>query len=401
MAMNVGNEGPSSEINVTPMIDVLLVLLIIFMVTQPMSRRAFDVQVPPEQQQRQAQQQQSSQIVLELRADGVYAINNQPYTRDQLDAALHEIYDARPAKLLFIKAAASRKYADVVDAMDIARGAGVQVIGFTPDERAGSWGRHFGVIFVVPPSPPSPVPRSDADPVGPPRRGGARPTVPAARLRLPRRRSGVGAVLSFVVHAAIIVMLVQRGRAALDNGGGGAGPRGGGAGGVEFFTLPAPPAMTAVPLPPAPAIVAPTIVLPEDALADLVPVAPPSMPPTEPAPGSGSAGGGGAGGGAGGGVGTEIGPGTGGDERYIFPPNPRGVIVPPENPPKAVRGRAYRVQFWVSADGRVERIVVTPEISDEKYRRDFHERMRNYRFYPAKTRDGRPVPHVVAITNTP
>jgi biopolymer transport protein ExbD len=137
MAMNLEREGLSADINVTPMIDVLLVLLIIFMVTQPMSRRAFDVQVPPEQRQQQ-QQQQSSQIVLELRADGSYAINNQPYTLTQLGAVLQQIYDARPAKLLFIKAAPSRKYAEVVEAMDLARGAGVQVIGFTPAEQGGS-----------------------------------------------------------------------------------------------------------------------------------------------------------------------------------------------------------------------------------------------------------------------
>lgn len=139
MAINLGSGsgGLSSDINVTPMIDVLLVLLIIFMVTQPMSRRAFDVQVPPEQRQ-QRKQQQSSQIVLELRADGSYAINNQPYTQQQLDTALHQIYDARPAKLLFIKAAPSRQYHDVVEAMDIARGAGVQVIGFTPSDQGGS-----------------------------------------------------------------------------------------------------------------------------------------------------------------------------------------------------------------------------------------------------------------------
>ncbi|HXF96719.1 MAG TPA: biopolymer transporter ExbD [Gemmatimonadales bacterium] len=131
--------GLSSDINVTPMIDVLLVLLIIFMITQPLSRRAFDVQVPPEQRQPQRQPQQSNQIVLELRADGSYAINNQPVTLSGLDGALHQIYDARPAKLLFIKAAPNRKYAEVVEAMDIARGAGVQVIGFTPaDQQGGS-----------------------------------------------------------------------------------------------------------------------------------------------------------------------------------------------------------------------------------------------------------------------
>ncbi len=135
MGSSGGGEGLSSEINVTPLIDVLLVLLIIFMITQPLSRKAFDVQVPPEQQTKQ-KQQQSSQIVLELKADGSYAINGQPYSVNQLDQAFHQIYDPRPAKLLFIKAAPNRKYLDVMQAMDIAHGAGVQVIGFTPPEQA-------------------------------------------------------------------------------------------------------------------------------------------------------------------------------------------------------------------------------------------------------------------------
>ena len=73
--------------------------------------------------------------MLELRADGSYAINNQPYALSQLDGALHQIFDPRPAKLLFIKTAPNRKYREVVEAMDIATGAGVQVIGFTPPEK--------------------------------------------------------------------------------------------------------------------------------------------------------------------------------------------------------------------------------------------------------------------------
>jgi biopolymer transport protein ExbD len=141
MAMAPGGArgGLSSDINVTPMIDVLLVLLIIFMITLPLSRRAFDVQVPPEQKQQPRQQEQSSQIVLELRPDGSYAINNNPVALAQLDAQLHQIFDQRPAKLMFIKAAGTRKYREVVEVMDIARGAGVQVIGFTPaDQQQGA-----------------------------------------------------------------------------------------------------------------------------------------------------------------------------------------------------------------------------------------------------------------------
>src|SRR2546426_11371794 len=108
MGSTGGGEGLSSEINVTPLIDVLLVLLIIFMITQPMSRKAFDVQVPPKQQTKSKTPPQA-QIVLELRPDGSYAINGQPYALNQLDQAFHQIYDPRPAKLLFIKAAPNRK----------------------------------------------------------------------------------------------------------------------------------------------------------------------------------------------------------------------------------------------------------------------------------------------------
>jgi biopolymer transport protein ExbD len=135
MAMGTGTTSGTvqSDINVTPMIDVLLVLLIIFMITQPLSRMALDVQVPPPDTP-MTNKAPPSQIVLELGNDGGYAINGQPVPKDQLDTQIHAIYDQRPAKLLFIKAGTNRLYQDVIDAMDVARGAGVQIIGFTPRE---------------------------------------------------------------------------------------------------------------------------------------------------------------------------------------------------------------------------------------------------------------------------
>ncbi len=135
-----GGGGLSSEPNVIPMIDILLVLLIIFMMTITQNRKAMDIQLPEEQEAQQEQQQESDQIVLELKEDGTYAINATPVTLSQLDQAVHELYDQRPAKIMFLKTARNRRWRDVVTAMDIVRGAGVQVIGFTPREKEGEAG---------------------------------------------------------------------------------------------------------------------------------------------------------------------------------------------------------------------------------------------------------------------
>ena len=132
--------GLSSEPNVIPMIDILLVLLIIFMMTITQNRKAMDVQIPEEQEAQQEQQQESDQIVLELKEDGTYAINATPVTLAQLDNAVHALYDQRPAKIMFLKTARNRRWRDVITAMDIVRGAGVQVIGFTPKDMDAAGG---------------------------------------------------------------------------------------------------------------------------------------------------------------------------------------------------------------------------------------------------------------------
>jgi len=131
MSTGGGHGEISAEPNVIPMIDIMLVLLIIFMISQPLTRMVMSVQVPP-QETAAVSTPTSAQIVLELTADGGYAINAQPVPKDQLDDQIHLIYDTRPTKIMFLKSAPDRLYSEVIESMDIARGAGVQVIGFTP-----------------------------------------------------------------------------------------------------------------------------------------------------------------------------------------------------------------------------------------------------------------------------
>jgi len=133
MAMSTGGGGSSfnAEPNVTPMIDVLLVLLIIFMLIVPMSRKAIDLQLPDPTQTPNATPN-TDQIVLEVGKDGSYMINKQVVPHPDLDRKLHEVYDRRPDKILFIKGDTLAAYQTIIEAMDVARGAGVQAIGVPP-----------------------------------------------------------------------------------------------------------------------------------------------------------------------------------------------------------------------------------------------------------------------------
>jgi len=140
MAMGSGTQGAASmsaEPNVTPMIDVLLVLLIIFMAVLPSMRKAIDVQLPDPNPQVATANNNSNQIVLEVKPGGQYFINSKQVTRDQLPTELKSIYDPRPEKIIFIKGDPKVKYADIVDAMDVSRGAGVKVIGVPPKDNPG------------------------------------------------------------------------------------------------------------------------------------------------------------------------------------------------------------------------------------------------------------------------
>ena len=136
MSTGGGGGGLTNEINVTPMIDVLLVLLIIFMMVVPMARKAIDIQLPDPNPAVAPANAVSQQIVLEVLPNGAFAVNKEPLNKDNLTKRLKEIYDPRPDKLIFIKGDPTVKYQDVIFAMDMARQAGVKVIGVPPKDKS-------------------------------------------------------------------------------------------------------------------------------------------------------------------------------------------------------------------------------------------------------------------------
>lgn len=133
MAMGTGGSkgGPAADINMTPMIDILLVLLIIFMVVQQGMQRGLSVQVPPIDTEAQLAQN-VDQIVLEIGPGGRYAINQQPVEVGRLQATLAEIFAPRQRKVIFVKGAENISYGEVVFAVDAARAAGIEVVGLVP-----------------------------------------------------------------------------------------------------------------------------------------------------------------------------------------------------------------------------------------------------------------------------
>ena len=131
MGMAAQKGGMAAEINVTPMIDVLLVLLIIFMVVQQGMQKGLPVNVPPPQNERMPPPTPDP-IVLELLPGGRFAINTQPVGGEGVQAAVARVFAGRPRKVLFVKAGEGLTYGEVASAVDASRAAGVEVIGLVP-----------------------------------------------------------------------------------------------------------------------------------------------------------------------------------------------------------------------------------------------------------------------------
>jgi biopolymer transport protein TolR len=140
MAMSTSGTGGgvASSPNVTPMIDVMLVLLIIFMVVTPLINAGFQAQ-PPVGVNLKSHPEDNEDQVLGIDAFGQYYLNKKPIKNETLADQLKRIYDARTTdKILYIKADKNLDYSKVLDAIDIAAHNGVRVLGAISDQQPGT-----------------------------------------------------------------------------------------------------------------------------------------------------------------------------------------------------------------------------------------------------------------------
>ena len=140
MAMSAGGGGNQvkAEPNVTPMIDVMLVLLIIFMVVTPALLAGFNAQPPQGQNLKDHPEDEENDQVLGIDKDGNYYLNKKPVSKTAIEAEIKRIYTNRDDRVMYLKADKDLAYEKVVDATDMAAKNGVSVVAMISDQKPGT-----------------------------------------------------------------------------------------------------------------------------------------------------------------------------------------------------------------------------------------------------------------------